>query len=184
MTIPDGLLEYTQDYVAGDGQGQSIPSSVLSGLVLGVLDLFETETGVKFTKSADPVTKIISTLGGTRVAVPSLFTVTKVEWSYWPVGDNWSEIPTDTWVQSGRTVLRNVRLNPGYIRLTGTEGVDSADDLPPSIKSHVAEVVGILYRSRKSVRPTFDSQEPGADRNLIPPHVWRILRAYRQAATA
>lgn len=184
MEIPIGLIEYVTRYMVGQGSGASIDSAALTDLIEGTLGMFEDETGVRFGAPAESITWTTQVGGVKSFSVLPLATVTSIEWALWPASASWSAIDSGTYLQIGRIIHRNIPFYRGFVRVTATVGFDSIDDMPPSIKKAIAEMVGIAWRGKRGVRPTTPTDGADDNRNPIPPHVWRTLRKYRQSAIA
>lgn len=178
MAIPTGLENRIKSYI--DADNPSVDPGSMRDLILGVLGIFETEIAQKLSAPSESVSRIVPVIGGqTSFLFSKLVQVSALEWAFYPVPDAWTSL--DGWTQQGAVVYKNTPVSAGFLRVTMTRGFDDEEDMPEDIKQALAEVVGVLYRTKRGVRSTF-AQDDREILSSIPPHVWRTLRGNRTSA--
>jgi hypothetical protein len=179
--MPDPASKYLLATVNGEIKADT--PSTIARLIGAVVAWLETETGLALDTQAS---REIYLGGGGRRGTEALWlpydaTVTKVE-IRGGRGDNWTEKVDGSFVTEGRRLILadGTRWPGGYanLRVTVTAGPTKASEWPQDLLQLVVDVVGMLYRTRKTARPTGLPSE-GEIKGAMTPWHWRVLKDHR-----
>lgn len=178
--MPDPASKYLLATVSGE-IGAEGSASTVARLIGAVVAWLEKETGLALDAESGRLVYLDGGgLGTEALWLPYDGTVTKVEVRSY--GNTWTEKVAGSYATEGRRLIMadGSRWPSGYanLRATVTAGPTKASEWPQDLLQVVVDVVGMLYRTRRTARPTglpSDAEIKGA----MSPWHWRVLKDTR-----
>lgn len=166
--------------------GSGADPATLKRLTGAVVAWVERNVGLSLSGSAERVIYLDGGSGGTEALwLPQSGTVSKVEVR--SGGSSFDEEPSADYALESTRLIRSDggRWPKGYanIRVTTTSGPSKESEWPQDLLQVVVDLVGMLYRTRRTSRPTALPDDDEMRASMSPWH-WRVLKDNRPSRIA